>query len=91
MSSYNNVAFFYFQVLSNPEFLAEGSAINDLLYPDRILIGGDQTQEGIIAIHELCSIYKRWIPMDKILTMNTWSSELTKLVSMFYTVREVLS
>ncbi|GBN67196.1 UDP-glucose 6-dehydrogenase, partial [Araneus ventricosus] len=68
-----------FQVLSNPEFLAEGSAINDLLHPDRILIGGDQTEEGNRAVHALCSIYKHWIPENKILTMNTWSSELTKL------------
>ncbi|KAG8197545.1 hypothetical protein JTE90_007281 [Oedothorax gibbosus] len=70
-----------FQVLSNPEFLAEGSAINDLLHPDRILIGGDQTQEGKNAIQKLCSVYKRWIPENKILTMNTWSSELTKLAA----------
>ncbi|GFY78802.1 UDP-glucose 6-dehydrogenase, partial [Trichonephila inaurata madagascariensis] len=69
-------------VLSNPEFLAEGSAINDLLCPDRILIGGDQTEEGCRAVQALCSIYKRWIPENKILTMNTWSSELTKLVKL---------
>ncbi|XP_035223318.1 UDP-glucose 6-dehydrogenase-like isoform X1 [Stegodyphus dumicola] len=70
-----------FQVLSNPEFLAEGSAINDLLHPDRILIGGDQTPEGNEAVQELCTLYKRWIPEEKILTMNTWSSELTKLAA----------
>ncbi|KAF8770574.1 UDP-glucose 6-dehydrogenase-like [Argiope bruennichi] len=70
-----------FQVLSNPEFLAEGSAINDLLHPDRILIGGDQTEEGNKAVQALCTIYKHWIPENKILTMNTWSSELTKLAA----------
>ncbi|XP_015921206.1 UDP-glucose 6-dehydrogenase [Parasteatoda tepidariorum] len=70
-----------FQVLSNPEFLAEGSAIHDLMYPDRILIGGDQTKEGLEAIQKLCSIYERWIPKQNILTMNTWSSELTKLAA----------
>ncbi|KFM60973.1 UDP-glucose 6-dehydrogenase, partial [Stegodyphus mimosarum] len=70
-----------FQVLSNPEFLAEGSAINDLLHPDRILIGGDQTAEGNEAVQKLCTVYKRWIPEEKILTMNTWSSELTKLAA----------
>ncbi|XP_054717679.1 UDP-glucose 6-dehydrogenase-like [Uloborus diversus] len=70
-----------FQVLSNPEFLAEGSAINDLLHPDRILIGGEQTEEGREAVQKLCCIYKHWIPEEKILTMNTWSSELTKLAA----------
>lgn len=69
------------QVLSNPEFLAEGSAVADLLHPDRILIGGEQTPEGQAAIQELCSVYKHWIPEDRIITMNTWSSELSKLVS----------
>ncbi len=69
-----------FQVLSNPEFLSEGSAINDLTNPDRVLIGGDQTPEGFAAIEKLTNIYRNWIPADRILTMNTWSSELSKLV-----------
>lgn len=69
-----------FQVLSNPEFLAEGSAIADLINPDRVLIGGEQTPEGLIAAEELSQIYKHWVPGERILTTNTWSSELSKLV-----------
>ncbi|GIY54304.1 UDP-glucose 6-dehydrogenase [Caerostris extrusa] len=80
-----------FQVLSNPEFLAEGSAINDLLYPDRILIGGDQTEEGNKAVQALCSIYKHWIQEEKILTMNTWSSELTKLAANAFLAQRISS
>ena len=68
------------QVLSNPEFLAEGTAINDLLYPDRVLIGGQQTKEGQEAVEALTSVYEHWVPREKILTTNTWSSELSKLV-----------
>ncbi|KAF0310953.1 UDP-glucose 6-dehydrogenase [Amphibalanus amphitrite] len=70
-----------FQVLSNPEFLAEGTAIEDLLNPDRILIGGEDSPDGWKAIETLSSVYKRWIPADRIITMNTWSSELSKLVA----------
>lgn len=69
------------QILSNPEFLAEGTAIKDLLYPDRVLIGGEDSDEGHAAIEELCQVYERWLPRDKIITTNTWSSELSKLVS----------
>ena len=69
------------QVLSNPEFLAEGTAISDLLFPDRVLIGGPQTPEGREAIDALSWVYQHWIPTEKIITMNTWSSELSKLVS----------
>lgn len=68
-------------MLSNPEFLAEGTAIENLLNPDRVLIGGDQTPEGKKAINELTSVYANWISTEKIITMNTWSSELSKLVS----------
>jgi len=68
------------QILSNPEFLAEGSAVNDLLYPDRVLIGGDQTPEGLAAVQALKEIYMRWIPEEKMVVTNTWSSELSKLV-----------
>ena len=70
-----------FEVLSNPEFLAEGSAINDLFKSDRVLIGGDQTKSGKEAVQSLFDIYKRWIPKKKILRVNVWSSELSKLAS----------
>ena len=70
-----------FEVLSNPEFLAEGTAIQDLFKSDRVLIGGDQTRSGQIAVKSLVNIYKKWIPKNKILTTNVWSSELSKLVS----------
>jgi len=70
-----------FQILSNPEFLAEGTAVEDLLSPDRVLIGGDTTEEGQEAIDSLVSIYANWIPRDRILTTNVWSSELSKLVA----------
>ncbi len=71
-----------FQVLSNPEFLAEGTAIKDLLEPDRVLIGGeDQTEIGQWAIRMLSEIYEHWIDSSRIITMNTWSSELSKLAA----------
>jgi len=68
------------QVLSNPEFLAEGTAVRDLKEPDRVLIGGDETAEGQRAIRALCAVYEHWVPKDRIITTNTWSSELSKLV-----------
>ena len=71
----------HFEVLSNPEFLAEGTAINDLLNPDRILIGGAQTPSGMIAQNALVEIYAQWVPRDRIITTNLWSSELSKLVN----------
>jgi UDPglucose 6-dehydrogenase len=70
-----------FQVLSNPEFLAEGTAVEDLLSPDRVLIGGDTNEEGQEAIAALVDIYANWIPRERILTTNVWSSELSKLVA----------
>ena len=70
-----------FEILSNPEFLAEGTAIQDLFKSDRVLIGGDETQTGQNAIKALVDIYSNWIPKDKILTTNVWSSELAKLAS----------
>lgn len=70
-----------YEILSNPEFLAEGTAIDDLLNADRILIGGECTESGTKAIEELSWVYQHWIAKEKILTTNTWSSELSKLVS----------
>ena len=72
---------FSFEVLSNPEFLAEGTAIADLYKSDRVLIGGEDTQSGQAAVDALVSIYERWVPREKILTTNVWSSELSKLAS----------
>src|SRR6056300_1042804 len=66
-----------FQILSNPEFLSEGTAIQDLLEPDRVLIGGDNSEEGKKAIQSLVDIYARWVPKSNILTTNVWSSELS--------------
>ena len=66
-----------FSVLSSPEFLAEGTAINDLENPDRVLIGGEDNH----AIRSLSKIYERWIPSEKILFTNVWSSELSKLTA----------
>lgn len=70
-----------FTVLSNPEFLAEGTAIRDLLEPDRVLIGGPRTKEGDRAVKMLVDIYAAWVPADRIVTTNLWSSELTKLAA----------
>ena len=70
-----------FEILSNPEFLAEGTAIQDLYKSDRVLIGGDETQSGKEAVKKLIEIYCKWIPKSKIITTNVWSSELSKLAS----------
>ena len=80
-----------FEVLSNPEFLAEGTAVEDLENPDRVLIGGEQTPEGFAAIEKVASIYARWIPRDKILTTNLWSSELSKLVANAFLAQRISS
>jgi len=71
----------HFEILSNPEFLAEGTAIQDLFKSDRVLIGGDETKSGQKAVQSLVDIYANWIPREKILTTNVWSSELAKLAS----------
>ena len=70
-----------FEILSNPEFLAEGTAIQDLFKSDRVLIGGDSSESGQQAVKSLVDIYSKWISKDKILTTNVWSSELVKLSS----------
>nr|CAG4638351.1 EOG090X03RJ [Cyclestheria hislopi] len=80
-----------YQVLSNPEFLAEGTAIHDLLNPDRVLIGGEKSEEGQQAIAKLSWIYQHWVPVDKILTMNTWSSELSKLAANAFLAQRISS
>ena len=70
-----------FEILSNPEFLAEGTAIIDLFKSDRVLIGGENTDTGTNAINQLVKIYSSWLPREKILTTNVWTSELAKLAS----------
>jgi len=70
-----------FQILSNPEFLAEGTAVRDLEKPDRVLIGSLQTAAGLQAQTKLADVYARWVPRDRIITMNLWSSELSKLAA----------
>jgi len=71
----------HFEVLSNPEFMAEGTAVGDLEKPDRVLIGGMETPTGRQAMQDLVDIYSHWVPREKIKLTNVWSSELTKLVS----------
>ena len=80
-----------FQILSNPEFLAEGTAVTDLLNPDRILIGGDTTPEGESAINALVDVYSNWVSRDKILTTNVWSSELSKLTANAFLAQRISS
>jgi len=80
-----------FEVLSNPEFLAEGTAISDLLNPDRVLIGGEQTESGLRAIDKLADIYARWVPEHKILKTNVWSSELSKLTANAFLAQRISS
>ena len=80
-----------FQILSNPEFLAEGTAVNDLLHPDRVLIGGDQNEQGLKAIDALVEIYSNWVDSGNILTTNIWSSELSKLTANAFLAQRVSS
>src|SRR5690606_5003964 len=76
-----------FHVLSNPEFLAEGTAVQDLQHPDRVLIGGENQE----AIQALVDIYNSWVPVEKIITTNLWSSELSKLVANAFLAQRVSS
>lgn len=80
-----------FQILSNPEFLAEGTAIEDLLNPDRILIGGDPSVEGQNAVQALVDVYSNWVAPEKILTTNLWSSELSKLTANAFLAQRISS
>jgi len=81
----------HFEVLSNPEFLAEGTAITDLENPDRVLIGGHQTPSGQKAVQTLVDIYARWVPREKIITSNVWSAELSKLTANAFLAQRISS
>ena len=81
----------HFEVLSNPEFLAEGTAIADLENPDRVLIGGHQTEKGQEALQTLVEIYANWIPRERVLTSNVWSAELSKLTANAFLAQRVSS
>ncbi len=70
-----------FSVVSNPEFLAEGTAIQDLANPDRVLIGGEDNENGHKAANIVADLYAHWVPRERILLTNVWSSELSKLVA----------
>jgi len=80
-----------FDILSNPEFSAEGTAIKDLEDPDRVLIGSRDTSSGLKARDELVKIYANWVPRERIITSNIWSSELSKLVSNAFLAQRISS
>ncbi|PPJ56900.1 hypothetical protein CBER1_02272 [Cercospora berteroae] len=71
----------HFDILSNPEFLAEGTAMNDLMKPDRVLIGSHKDERSLVAATALADVYAAWVPRDRIITINLWSSELAKLAA----------
>jgi UDPglucose 6-dehydrogenase len=81
----------HFEILSNPEFMAEGTAISDMEFPDRVLIGSKETETGRVARDELVKIYAHWVPKEKIITTNLWSSELSKLVSNAFLAQRISS
>ncbi|MCB1049000.1 MAG: nucleotide sugar dehydrogenase [Acidobacteria bacterium] len=80
-----------FEVLSNPEFLAEGTAIQDLYQPDRVLIGGKDTESGRAAVEKLASVYLHWVPNERIIRTNVWSSELSKLAANAFLAQKISS
>ncbi|BAT76533.1 hypothetical protein LR48_Vigan01g274500 [Vigna angularis] len=80
-----------YEILSNPEFLSEGTAIQDLLNPDRVLIGGNQDPQGLDAIQKLKDIYAYWVPQDRIITTNLWSAELSKLADNAFLAQRISS
>ncbi|CAD5208740.1 unnamed protein product [Bursaphelenchus xylophilus] len=86
--TYKNIKF---QVLSNPEFLAEGTAMADLANPDRVLIGGEKSPEGEAAVRRLVEVYSNWVPTERIITTNTWSSELSKLAANAFLAQRISS
>jgi len=81
----------HFDVVSNPEFLAEGTAIRDMENPDRVLIGARETPSGQKAIQAIVDIYARWVPQERIITTNLWSSELSKLVANAFLAQRISS
>ncbi len=81
----------HFEVVSNPEFLAEGTAISDLENPDRVLIGGHDSEKGKKAVQQIAEIYKHWVPEERIITTNLWSSELSKLTANAFLAQKISS
>jgi len=81
----------HFEVVSNPEFLAEGTAIRDLEQPDRVLIGGHDTPSGRAAVQAIADIYAHWVPRERIITTNLWSSELAKLTANAFLAQRISS
>jgi UDPglucose 6-dehydrogenase len=81
----------HFEVASNPEFLAEGTAVEDLLHPDRVLIGTRETQKGLAARRELVAVYAHWVDASRIITSNVWSAELSKLVANAFLAQRISS
>lgn len=81
----------HFEILSNPEFMAEGTAMRDMENPDRVLIGSMETPSGLEAREELVNIYEHWIPRKNIITTNLWSSELSKLVANAFLAQRISS
>lgn len=80
-----------FEVLSNPEFLAEGTAVRDLLNPDRVLVGGMETETGRAACDALCGIYENWVDKSRVIRANVWSAELSKLVANAFLAQRISS
>lgn len=87
----SNTKGLHFEVLSNPEFLAEGTALNDLENPDRVLIGSRETAEGLRARKEVVDIYANWVPRDRIIESNVWSAELSKLTANAFLAQRISS
>ena len=81
----------FFDVVSNPEFLAEGTAVEDMQNPNRVLVGGRQTPSGQKAIQAIVDIYAHWVPRERIITTNLWSSELSKLAANAFLAQRVSS
>ncbi len=81
----------FFDVISNPEFMAEGTAIRDMQEPDRVLIGGRETLSGQKAVQALVDVYAQWVPRDQIITANLWSSELSKLAANAFLAQRISS